>query len=206
MHAAKVARLLPEYALACSLRLCKACESGGARRDWDRGIRRQRRRRRRRKLLVLDTVVTDDAVSTTPVSTTPSSCDTVVMQRCRVRLCVPHGGARHRARWCTQVRCRRPQRIMYGVIFGDGAIRLEMSTATYRARAALWQRSRGRAGQAHTLAAAHTRREQAVDGRTPLTLYLRLSWPARPARAARTASGTEEHVDVGMTAFPAHTP
>ena len=55
--AAKVARLFPEYALACSLRLCKACESGGARRDWDRGIRRQRRRRRRRKLLVLDTVV-----------------------------------------------------------------------------------------------------------------------------------------------------
>ena len=45
-----------------------------------------------------------------------------------------------------------------------------------RARAALWQRSRGRAGQGHTLAAAHTRREQAVDGRTPLTLYLQLSW------------------------------
>ena len=128
-------------------------------------------------------------LSTTPVSTTPSSCDTVVMQRCRVRLCVPHGGARHRARWCTQVRCRRPQHIMYGVNFGDGAIRLEMSTATYRARAALWQRSRGRAGQAHTLAAAHTRREQAVDGRTPLTLYLRLSWrrrwPARPGPHVR---------------------
>ena len=45
-----------------------------------------RRRRRRQKLLVLDTVV---------------------MRRCRVRLCVPRGGARHRARGCTQVRCRR---------------------------------------------------------------------------------------------------
>ena len=44
------------------------------------------RRRRRQKLLVLDTVV---------------------MRRCRVRLCFPRGVARHRVRGCTQVRCRR---------------------------------------------------------------------------------------------------
>ena len=60
------------------------------RRMWCLGhvilIPRRRRRRRRRKLLVLDTVV---------------------MRRCRVRLCVPHGGARHRARRRTQVRRRR---------------------------------------------------------------------------------------------------
>ena len=68
----------------CARVLCKCAECG----DSDFGLtpkrpRRQprlRRRRRWRKLLVLDTVV---------------------MRRCRVGLCVPRGGARHRARRCT---------------------------------------------------------------------------------------------------------
>ncbi|KOO32807.1 hypothetical protein Ctob_011965, partial [Chrysochromulina tobinii] len=45
------------------------------------------------------------------------------MRRCRVRLCVPHGGARHRARRCTQVRCRRRLQRRQRRPDGDGSKR-----------------------------------------------------------------------------------
>ena len=78
--------------------------------------RPRRRRRRRRKLLVLDTVVA---------------------RRCRVRLCVPRGGARHRARRCTQVRCRR--RLLNApcpaiVAFPPVAFTLPAQAASHRCR------------------------------------------------------------------------